>query len=94
MQDHNDVFDMIADVMIARRATWRDKAACKGMSTETFFPPSNIPSEFARAKAICETCAVINDCRSEWESMPAPMKHHGVWFGTSDSDRRGRRKRS
>lgn len=85
-----DVFDMLADAVRARDASWRNRAACRGGNTDMFFPPANsTAAAFAAAKAICSTCPVTEECRKEWESMPSAMRRYGVWFGTTDRDRRG-----
>ena len=91
--EQTDIFDAIADVVISRRAEWRQRAACVGAPITLFFPTLNRPSDLSQAKALCGRCPVIEDCREEWQSMPGPMRNHGVWWGTSDGDRRGRRRR-
>jgi hypothetical protein len=86
----SDIFDLIADVVIARQSEWRDRAACKGHGAETFFPKQSNPMGYVAAKSICDTCRVQKECREDWSLMPAAMQRHGVWYGTTDRDRRGR----
>lgn len=83
-----DLFDLIADIVIAREASWRDDAACRGADIDLFFPKQTIPSGYAEAKSLCAQCSVIGKCREEWERMPSAMQRHGVWFGTTDKERR------
>jgi WhiB family redox-sensing transcriptional regulator len=83
-----DIFDIIADIVIARRAPWRDRAACKGSDPEMFFPKQTNPQGYAIAKKMCEQCSVQAECREDWSQMPAAMQRHGVWWGTTDRDRR------
>jgi hypothetical protein len=84
----SDIFDLIADVVIARQSEWRDHAACKGYGAETFFPKQSNPLGYLTAKAICDTCKVHKECRKDWSSMPAAMQRHGVWWETTDRDRK------
>lgn len=86
-----DVFDLIADIVIARRSAWRDKAACKAHDPEIFFPKQNNPTGYQRAKAICMNCPVRKDCQDDWQKMPPAMQRHGVWFGKTDRDRKAMR---
>lgn len=83
-----DLFDLIADIVIAREATWREKAACRGGNVELFFPKQTIPTGCQDAKRLCAQCPVIAECRAEWERMPSALQRHGVWFGTTDKERR------
>ena len=74
--------------------TWRDRAACRGTDTETFFATAPRGShrydheEAARdresAKRVCRVCPVATECL-EWA-----VEHgeHGVWGGTDENDRR------
>lgn len=84
----NDVFDMIADIVISREQVWRNDAACKKVDLELFFPKQNHPMLYNRAKKVCEHCPVRAECRADWETMPPAMQRHGVWWGTTDKDRR------
>ncbi len=85
----NDIFDAIADIVIAREEPWRDKAACKGLNNEVFYPKQNQPYVLQNhAKKICEQCTVVDECRNDWKQMHPAMQKHGVWFGTTDKERR------
>ena len=86
-----DLFDLIADIVIARDAVWRERAACRGVDVELFFPKQTIPTGCHEAKKLCASCPVINECRAEWERMPPALQRHGVWFGTTDKERREQR---
>jgi len=64
---------------------WHDLAACKGMPSDLFFPPrggTSIP-----AKAICEQCAVKQECLDD--ALDHGLKQ-GVWGGTTERQRRNR----
>ncbi|GGZ03308.1 WhiB family transcriptional regulator [Streptomyces olivaceoviridis] len=69
---------------------WQQRAACRGMSSSTFFSP---PGERGRARRdreerarrICGRCEVADICAA------TALKHgesYGIWGGMSDADRR------
>ncbi|MEW2515473.1 WhiB family transcriptional regulator [Streptomyces sp. NPDC046870] len=69
---------------------WQQSAACRGMSSSTFFSP---PGERGRARRdreerarrICGRCEVADVCAA------TAFKHgenYGIWGGMSDTDRR------
>lgn len=66
---------------------WMDLAACKG-HTPLFFPPKAERPQARvrrenRARRICSSCPVMDDCRS------FAREHHeyGFWAGESEEDR-------
>jgi len=66
---------------------WRHLAACREEDPELFFPigttgPALLQIE--QAKAVCEGCAVIDDCLS-WAMESG--QDSGVWGGTSEEER-------
>jgi WhiB family redox-sensing transcriptional regulator len=64
---------------------WRDEAACRDENPELFFPlPSNTADE-RRAKAICWTCPVREDCLADALTTGAS---EGIWGGLTDEERR------
>jgi WhiB family redox-sensing transcriptional regulator len=69
--------------VVFERPAWQRQAACKGMDTELFFGGRGDNRSHAEAKAVCDTCPVINECAEYglWE-------HDGVWGGTSERQRR------
>lgn len=68
--------------------TWRQDAACIGMTAE-FFPKSDDRPALHAAIAICETCPVKAECLA---TSLANGEGYGVWGGESVSSRRRRRK--
>jgi len=63
---------------------WTRQAACHGL-THIFFPRNaesllQRDAREARAKAVCATCPVIDQCR---EHADAETQHGGVWAGVS-----------
>ena len=66
---------------------WRHLAACREEDPELFFPigttgPALLQVE--QAKAVCQGCAVIDDCLS-WAMESG--QDSGVWGGTSEEER-------
>jgi WhiB family redox-sensing transcriptional regulator len=63
---------------------WQDHAACQGRDVEDFYVPSNRATDHARAKAICRTCPVADQCL---EHALASGEEHGVWGGLTPHER-------
>jgi WhiB family redox-sensing transcriptional regulator len=71
---------------------WRQRAACRGVDPDIFYPVSDEEAE--DAKAICTQCAVQQACL-EWAL--AHRESDGVWGGATERERRRiirRRRRS
>lgn len=62
---------------------WVDRAACRGMDVDLFFPDHGESAE--EAKAVCKTCTVTSECLS-W-ALETQAKH-GVFGGLSPKQRR------
>jgi len=67
--------------------TWTDRAACKGR-TDLFFVNRGDTTQMNRAKAICNTCPVIDNCR---EYVIYNPERYGIWAGMTERDRRAYR---
>jgi len=66
---------------------WRHLAACREEDPELFFPigttgPALLQIE--QAKAVCDSCSVIDDCLS-WAMESG--QDSGVWGGLSEEER-------
>lgn len=68
---------------------WQDRARCRGMDPELFFPAGEDSPHWTgavdeRAVAACRACDVRADCL-DWA-----LRHerHGYWAGTSERQRR------
>ncbi|GIU84459.1 MAG: hypothetical protein KatS3mg008_1234 [Acidimicrobiales bacterium] len=72
-------------------ASWQAKAACRGPHAAVFFPPSHFERKEekrereARAKAICATCSVREECLEYALSI---NEQHGIWGGLTEAERR------
>lgn len=65
-------------------ATWRKRAACRGIDVEIFFPEDD-EAEAEAAKAVCEMCPVRQACL---EHALAHREREGVWGGATERERR------
>lgn len=68
---------------------WQYDGLCRKSSAEMFFSPDAERGEPKRrreeaAKALCDACPVLQECRSHALSVREP---YGVWGGLSESDR-------
>jgi WhiB family redox-sensing transcriptional regulator len=63
--------------------SWRQRAACKGVDPDIFYPASDEEAE--EAKAICATCPVREACL---EYALANRERDGVWGGATERERR------
>jgi WhiB family redox-sensing transcriptional regulator len=64
-------------------ATWRNRAACRGIDPDIFFPVTDEDAE--PAKAICNACPVREACL---EFALAAREREGVWGGATERERR------
>jgi len=62
---------------------WMERAACKGMDTNVFFPQEGSPG--LSAKAVCRECGVRLECLDFALEMNV---RHGVWGGANERERR------
>ena len=63
--------------------SWRQRAACRGVDPDIFYPVSDEEAE--EAKAICAECAVRQPCL---EYAIANRERDGVWGGATERERR------
>lgn len=70
---------------------WQLRAACRGPNHAIFFPPARLERREekrrreARAKEICDGCAVRQPCR---EYALQIREQHGIWGGMTETERR------
>ncbi len=63
--------------------SWRQRAACRGVDPDVFYPSSDEEAE--EAKAICAVCPVREPCL---EYALANRERDGVWGGATERERR------
>ena len=67
---------------------WTERAACRGVDTELFFPVSTqgpALAQIEQARAICARCPVLDDCL---EFATRTGQRHGIWGGKTAEERR------
>ncbi len=70
---------------------WQGRAACKGPQAAAFFPPTHAERKEEklgreqRAKGICQTCVVKQDCLEYAIRIREP---HGIWGGLNETERK------
>jgi WhiB family redox-sensing transcriptional regulator len=74
---------------VIERYEWQFHAACMGMETQVFFSPEAERGAARQmrergAKAICDTCPVIEQCRHHALTVREP---YGVWGGLTERER-------
>jgi len=72
---------------------WRDRAACRDMDPDLFFPIGTTGpalDQIEAAKGICRVCPVKDPCL---EYALATNQEAGIWGATSEEERRKLRKR-
>lgn len=62
---------------------WRQRAACRGMDPDLFFPGRG--DDAREAKAVCATCCVVEQCLDYAVGAGIRM---GIWGATSERERR------
>ena len=62
---------------------WQQKAACRGVAVELFFPP--VEQEAYEAKTVCGTCEVREPCL---EAALLTNETFGIWGGLTPQERR------
>ena len=70
------------------RPDWMTKAACIGEPRDLFFPGPGQDGirKTKKAKEICRTCPVVNDCIVYAMSF-SPRSLIGIWGGTTERER-------
>lgn len=76
-----------------KETQWRNKAACKGVDTTTFFLERGATKQRTNeARAICNTCPVIKDCQEYALQFPQRLLA-GIWGGLTAIERHKERQR-
>jgi WhiB family redox-sensing transcriptional regulator len=73
--------------------SWRDRAACRGMETDLFFPDGTIGPALAdmdQARRICRDCPARAQCL-DWALENGAA--FGIWGGRTEDERRTIRQR-
>ena len=77
------MFQKVTPMTALFTASWRKRAACRGIDPEVFYPATDEEAE--EAKAICVMCPVRQACL---EHALANREREGVWGGCTERERR------
>lgn len=87
---HDTLAPTLAELASLARPGWQQRAACRGMGIDAFFPAKGRP---ARATLeLCKSCSVRVDCL-RW-SIAQPAELDGLWAGVSKAGRAELRRRA
>lgn len=68
---------------------WHEQAACRGLGSEMFHPPTFTSHSGRRASAaaleVCGRCPVVEECLDV--ALSVSNDHHGIWGGTTPQER-------
>ncbi len=82
---------MISTVIDLTVTPWREAAACLEVTNQvSFFPDKEDLLGIAKAKAVCATCPVADECLT-WAIESNQTE--GVWGGHTPKERRALRRR-
>lgn len=76
--------------MILERPDWQEKAACRGVPTEIFFPdnPGGQDNVYNKAREFCQRCEVTAPCLAyALEHETGQRCRYGVFGGLSPRER-------
>lgn len=76
---------IIPEKVLSMSATWRKRAACRGIDVDIFYPDTEDDVDAVEAKAICAECPVRQACL---EHALANREREGIWGGTTERERR------
>src|SRR4029079_4357764 len=81
------VTETASNLIFTGPLTWTGTAACRGQNDLFFAPAGERPEtrnvREAKARAVCNTCAVLTSCR-QWARE---HREYGFWGGESEEDR-------
>lgn len=69
--------------------SWVDRALCRGMSSDIFFPPEG-GNQARQAQRICRQCPVVSECLADAQRMEGQRSHeyiHGIRGGLTPRQR-------
>ena len=65
-------------VTLPVRGGWRDRAACRGLPVELFFPPAGAVTSGVAARKVCAVCTVRSEC---FDVAVENDERFGTWGG-------------
>jgi WhiB family redox-sensing transcriptional regulator len=73
--------------------SWQERAACRGLKTEVFFPRGVSEKKFDAAKAVCATCTEKEPCLKLVLHLEPFEDRWGVYGGLTPAERIYERKK-
>lgn len=81
----SDAYQEIALLTVLRPSSeWVRRAACRGSNTSLFF--GDDPDQILAAKAVCQKCPVVRECRDYARDT---QEKYGVYGGLTPRERLG-----
>jgi WhiB family redox-sensing transcriptional regulator len=75
--------------LVTYRGDWRERAACRGVPPDLFFPPKpRTTANYKAAKKICEKCPVQEQCLNLVLPLETVDDRFGLFGGMTPSERR------
>jgi WhiB family redox-sensing transcriptional regulator len=73
--------------------SWRERAACRGLSPALFYPAPGPAgrADLAAARAVCASCPVAAACLAD---AIRTAERLGIWGGCTPAERRALRRRA
>jgi WhiB family redox-sensing transcriptional regulator len=77
-------------IVVAEEWEWQLRGSCRGADSNLFFHTDNERGSArerreSKAKAICQTCPVLAQCRKHAMTVQEP---YGIWGGLGEIERR------
>ena len=69
------------------RPNFFDNAECRGSSIDIFFPPRHQPLLIKKAREVCASCPVMQECREYSLDLHEQFELFGIWGGWSHLER-------
>ncbi len=80
----------LEEVAYQSEADWQDAAACRSSDPNLFFPNREDVEGIARAKGVCASCPVREECLAFAVEL---NQSEGIWGGHSPAERRRLRRK-
>lgn len=77
---------LYAEIKALGDVSWMVDAMCKGTPSVWWFPDSNKPSSYAKARLICDKCPVADECLDY--ALRNDERWWGMYGGTIPAERR------
>ncbi len=70
------------------RPAWQKQAACRGMDINIFFPKRGQTKFIEKAKKVCASCPVMNECREYGIELAQEFDTIGIFGGLATINRK------